>query len=82
VAYVLFYRIISAWGATRTTLVTYVLPLVALALGTLVLHERLTLFEVVGAAFVLGGIVLCNASIGRRVLFVRERAVDGPLDAA
>jgi drug/metabolite transporter (DMT)-like permease len=82
VAYVLFYRIMSAWGATRTTLVTYMLPIVAIVLGFVFLGERLSPIELGGAALVLAGIVLVNASVGRRVLFARGRSVDRPLDAA
>jgi drug/metabolite transporter (DMT)-like permease len=82
VGYVLFYRLIGAWGATRTTLVTYVLPVLAIVLGFVFLGERLTTVELAGAALVLLGVVLVNASVGRRVLFARRPAVDGPLDAA
>ena len=82
VGYVLFYRIISAWGATRTTLVTYVLPLVAIVLGFVFLGERLVPLELAGAAFVLFGIVLVNASVGRRVLFARRASVGPPADPA
>jgi drug/metabolite transporter (DMT)-like permease len=80
VGYVLFYRIIGAWGATRTTLVTYVLPIVAIVLGFVFLGERLVPLELAGSAFVLVGVVLVNASIGRRVLFARRASVDGPAD--
>jgi len=73
-AYLLFFGIIERWGATRTTLVTYVIPVVAVALGFIVLGERLRLMELAGAALILGGVVLVNASVGQRALFVRSRA--------
>jgi drug/metabolite transporter (DMT)-like permease len=69
VAYLLFFRIIERWGATRTTLVTYVIPLVAIALGFVILGERLRLLELVGAALIIAGVVLVNANIGQRPLF-------------
>ena len=78
----LFYRLIDAWGATRTTLVTYVLPVAAIILGFVFLGERLGPVELAGAALVVLGVVLVNASIGRRILFARRPAVDGPLDAS
>jgi drug/metabolite transporter (DMT)-like permease len=74
VAYLLFFRIIRAWGATRTTLVTYVMPVVGIALGVIVLQERLHLAEILGGALVIGGLVLANSSIGQRRLYGRAGA--------
>ncbi len=71
IAYLLFFRLISAWGATRTTLVTYVMPVVGIALGVLVLGERLDLAEGIGAILVIGGLVLANSSFGQRRLYGR-----------
>lgn len=76
VAYLLFFRLISAWGATRTTLVTYVMPVVGIALGVIVLGERLDLAEVFGAVLIIGGLVLANSSIGQRRLYGRGAATD------
>jgi drug/metabolite transporter (DMT)-like permease len=73
VAYVLFFRIIERWGATRTTLVTYVIPLVAIVLGFIVLGERLRPIELVGAVLIIGGVILVNAKVGQRPLFGRAR---------
>ena len=39
VAYLIFYWIIDRWGATRATLVTYVMPPVGLTLGAIFLGE-------------------------------------------
>ncbi len=74
VAYLLFFRIIERWGATRTTLVTYVIPVVAIVLGFVFLGERLRPLELAGAALIIAGIVLVNASVGQRPLFGRARA--------
>lgn len=74
IAYLLFFRLISAWGATRTTLVTYVMPVIGIALGVLVLGERLELAEVLGAILVIGGLVLANSSFGQRRLYGRGGA--------
>ena len=81
VAYLLFFRLIERWGATRTTLVTYVIPVVAIALGFIVLGERLRPLELVGAALIIGGVVLVNANVGQRPLFRRvdaEASADRP----
>ncbi len=74
VAYLIFFRIIERWGATRTTLVTYVIPLVAIALGFIFLGERLRPLELVGAALIIAGVVLVNARYGQRPLFGAARA--------
>ena len=60
VAYFLFYSLIDAWGAMRTTLVTYVMPPVGVTLGALFLDEAVDWKIVVGAALILGGIVAIN----------------------
>lgn len=65
-AHILFFRIIGAWGATRATLVTYVMPPIAIVLGFVVLGERLRPIELVGTGLIIGGIVLVNLQVGRR----------------
>ena len=74
VAYLIFYRLIARWGATRTTLVTYVIPLVAIVVGYIFLEERLRPIELVGPALIIGGVVLVNANVGQKPRFVRARA--------
>jgi drug/metabolite transporter (DMT)-like permease len=64
-AYLLFFRLIESWGATRTTLVTYIIPLVAIVLGFVLLEERLLPIELAGAALIIGGVVLVNANLDR-----------------
>jgi drug/metabolite transporter (DMT)-like permease len=64
VAYLLFFRIIERWGATRTTLVTYVIPVVAISLGFVVFGERLRPAELAGAVLIIGGVVLVNGRLG------------------
>ena len=60
-AYLLNYGIISAVGATIATTVGYVLPLVSVLAGFLILGERLTWNEPVGAAIVVAGAALTQA---------------------
>ncbi|MBI5960931.1 MAG: EamA family transporter [Chloroflexi bacterium] len=60
IAYFLFYRLIFAWGATRTTLVTYAMPPIGVTLGALFLDETVDWKIVVGAGLILGGIVVVN----------------------
>lgn len=64
-AFVLFVELIREVGAARATVITYVNPAVAVALGVLLLSEPLTL--TIGAAFVLIllGSVLATARVSR-----------------
>ena len=66
-AYFLFYSLIARWDATRTTLVTYVMPPIGVTLGAIFLDETVDWKIVVGAALILGGIVVVNWRKRRRV---------------
>jgi drug/metabolite transporter (DMT)-like permease len=58
VAYVLNYQIITSDGATAASMVTYLLPVVAIVLGVLVLSEAITATTLSGIALVLAGVAL------------------------
>lgn len=60
VAYLLYYWIIDRWGATRASLVTYLMPPVGLALGALVLDEPIDARLVIGALLIVAGVGLVN----------------------
>jgi drug/metabolite transporter (DMT)-like permease len=60
IAYVLNYRLIADEGPTAASTVTYLLPIVAVALGAAVLGEPLTARLVVGTAVVLVGVALAQ----------------------
>jgi drug/metabolite transporter (DMT)-like permease len=70
-AYLIFFRILGAWGATRTSMVAYLLPIYGIALGALVLHENVDQRLLVGTALVIGGVALVNSKYGARPLFQR-----------
>lgn len=57
-AYLTFYTLIERVGATNSSLVTYLIPVVAIVLGAVVLGERLGLAALAGGAFVVAGIWL------------------------
>lgn len=65
-AYVLQYGLIRDAGATVASTVTYLVPVVAVAIGVGLLGERLTWSEPVGAAVILAGAALVGGSVGRR----------------
>jgi drug/metabolite transporter (DMT)-like permease len=60
IAYVLYYQLVAEIGPTRTSLVTYLVPIVAVVVGAVALHERLTLRQAMGAVLIVGGILLVN----------------------
>lgn len=72
VAYLLVFRLFSRWGATRTTLVAYVIPVVGIALGYVFLQEPLDVRIIIGTCLVIAGIGLVNSRFGRRRVFGRN----------
>lgn len=58
IAYVIYYGLIQAIGAVAASSVTYIPPLVALALGSAFLGEPVHVDQLAGALLVLGGIFL------------------------
>src|SRR5919107_3878098 len=71
-AYLAYFRILQHWGATRTSMVAYLLPVYGIALGALVLKEPISLTTVIGTVLVIAGIALVNSRYGTRPLFRRE----------
>ncbi len=73
-AYIWNINVLRAWGPTATSTVTYVVPVVGVALGVLILSETLSWNEPAGALLVALGILLTQQRIrlsfdwrGRRV---------------
>jgi drug/metabolite transporter (DMT)-like permease len=64
-AYVLNYRLIADEGPTVASTTTYLLPLVAVALGALVVNETVTLPMIAGMVIVLGGVALVQRRASR-----------------
>jgi drug/metabolite transporter (DMT)-like permease len=58
VALVFYYRMLASYGASRASLVTYLVPVTALVYGTLLLDEPLTANAVGGLVLILGGVAL------------------------
>lgn len=61
VAYVLYFHLIATIGPTRTTTVTYLIPVFGTAWGALFLGERVTPGSVAGLAIILASVLLMNA---------------------
>jgi drug/metabolite transporter (DMT)-like permease len=71
-AYLAFFRTLSRWGATRTTMVAYLLPIWGIVLGVIVLGERVDATVLAGTALIMGGVALVNSRFGARRLFGRS----------
>lgn len=60
VAYLLYFFLLHSVGPTRTTLVTYIFPVVGLVLGVAFLNESLDLGLAIGALLIIAGIAIVN----------------------
>ncbi len=75
-AYVWNTTIVASWGATNASAVTYLTPVVGVALGIVLLSETLTWNEPIGALIVIAGIAVSQG----RLTDLRHRR--HPLDAS
>jgi drug/metabolite transporter (DMT)-like permease len=74
-AYICYFTILANWGATRTSMVAYLLPVVGIALGSIVLDDPVTLNRVLGTVLVIAGIALVNSGPALRRLADRRTGV-------
>src|SRR5438067_8567057 len=66
VGYVLYYELLAGAGASRSILITYLVPALALVYGVTLLGEPLTVAAVVGLALVLAGVALGTSIVSLR----------------
>jgi drug/metabolite transporter (DMT)-like permease len=57
-AYVIMSWLVNHWSVTRTAYVTVVVPVIALALGSVARHERLGATSLAGAGLILAGLLV------------------------
>ncbi|MBR0650038.1 DMT family transporter [Roseomonas terrae] len=67
IAYVLYFRILALAGAVNLLLVTFLVPVSAILLGTLVLGERLAVQHLIGMALIGAGLVLIDGRLAARL---------------
>jgi drug/metabolite transporter (DMT)-like permease len=79
VAFLLYFWLIRHVGATRTTLVTYLLPCTALIWGALLLSEPITWNAIAGLALVLLGTMVMNGTFDGLFRRRRRTKVDPPV---
>lgn len=73
-AYLVNFRLLARMGATRTSLVAYLLPVVGIIAGAIVFDEKVDARVIFGTALVIGGVALVNSRFGQRRLFGRSTA--------
>jgi drug/metabolite transporter (DMT)-like permease len=73
-AYLLNFRLLARIGATRTSLVAYLLPVIGIIAGAIVFQETVDARVIFGTALVIGGVALVNSRFGQRRLFGRASA--------
>lgn len=66
-AYLLFFRILSSAGATNLALVTFLIPVSAILLGSLVLGEQLEMKHFAGMAMIAAGLIAIDGRLLRRL---------------
>ena len=65
-AYLLFFGLINGPGAAYASLVTYLIPPIALAYGAIFLDERFGAYALVGLALILAGVALGTGAVRPR----------------
>ena len=65
VAYLLYFRLLRRVGPTNLALVTFLLPIVALALGAVFLGEHIEIGDLAGLALILFGLAAIDGRIFR-----------------
>lgn len=65
-AYILYFIVLEEWGATRTALVTYIVPVVGVAAGVIFLGEQLDWRMFAGGLLILSGVAAVNWRPRRR----------------
>jgi drug/metabolite transporter (DMT)-like permease len=71
-AYILYYWLIEHTGATRTALVTYLIPITGVMWGALLLGEPIEWEAIVGLLFIIGGVALVNRSSHPEIKAIRQ----------
>jgi drug/metabolite transporter (DMT)-like permease len=62
-AYILYFRLVASAGATNSLLVTFLIPITAILLGAVILHERLEPRHFAGMALIGAGLAAIDGRI-------------------
>lgn len=72
IAYICYFWLIERVGPTRTLIVTYLLPCMALVYGALLLHEPIGINSLLGLALVMSGIFLAGKKTPQKQVETKE----------
>lgn len=75
-AYVLFFRILASAGAVNLMLVTFLIPVSAILLGSAFLHEALGMMDFAGMALIGLGLAAIDGRLAARLPHLRARAAE------
>ncbi|MCB9450008.1 MAG: DMT family transporter [Anaerolineaceae bacterium] len=78
IAYIFFYEIVRALGASRAAMVTYIVPAVGLILGWLVLGESIGITLLLGGTLIMIGIAIVNLRPSQVYHWLRLRRATNP----
>jgi drug/metabolite transporter (DMT)-like permease len=77
-AYLANFRLLARLGATRTSLLAYLLPIVGIVAGALMFGEVIDVRIGIGTFLIIAGIALVNSRFGQRRLFGRTPPTTEP----
>jgi drug/metabolite transporter (DMT)-like permease len=82
-AYLIMFRLLSRIGATATSQLAYLLPVVGIITGAIMFGEQVDARVIGGTALILGGVTLVNSRYGERRLWGRRpRETSAPSSSA
>jgi drug/metabolite transporter (DMT)-like permease len=73
-AYLIMFRLLSRIGATATSQLAYLLPVVGIITGALMFGEAVDARVVIGTGLILGGVTLVGSKFGERRIWGRRPA--------
>jgi drug/metabolite transporter (DMT)-like permease len=65
IAYIIYYRLLATVGSPIASAVTYVTPVVGVAIGVLFLHETISWHEPAGAVVIILGAAVAQGRFNR-----------------
>ena len=78
IAYIVFFEILTRAGASKVMLVTLLIMVTALLLGTVFLAEPILVYELAGAATIGLGLLFIDGRMPRRAMRVISRRLAVP----
>ncbi len=77
-AYILYFRILASAGTTNLLLVTFLIPIAALLLGTLILGESISASALIGMALIFTGLAVIDGRLFARFGPARAQPTSEP----